>query len=165
MSLNNITIEGKIISDIRTYGEEGNEFVSFILGFSKNYKSKDQQYPDSLSIVCKAFKNNAVFISKYFAKQSHIIIVGSIDQNSEYTDKDGNAHPTEFCINIEKSYFAGEKLDNTSSNKTENQNTTQTTSIAPPVNKPFAGITSNNSTATTKTFAFSPVKKTSIGGR
>lgn len=165
MSLNNITIEGKIISDIRTYGEESNEFVSFILGFSKNYKLKDQQYPDSLTIACKAFKSNAVFISKYFTKQSHIIIVGSIDQNSEYTDKDGNLHPAEFCINVEKSYFAGEKPDNISNNKAENQNAAQAAPATPVINKPFAGIANNNSATINKAPTFSPIKKTSIGGR
>lgn len=167
MSLNKVILEGKIISDPKFSGNEGSEFITFILGVNKNYKGKDEQYPASLGIPCKAFKHNAVFINKYFTKMSSIIIVGSMDQDAEYTRPDGSVKPAEFYIKIDEQYFSGDKGSNPAAGG-DNAGGSNAQATAAPSRagaSPFAAIQQTAAPKTASPFS-SPIKRTGgIGGR
>lgn len=160
MSLNKIILEGKIISDIRTSGDEGNEFASFLLGITKNYKSKDDQYYPSIAISCKSFKRTAAFIAKNFSKMSKIAIVGQLDQDAEYTRPDGTVKAPEFYVRIDEAYFTGDKESNTNGS----EEASAASKSAHTTNSPFASGTkpANNNPLTSN----SPLKRTNgLGGR
>ncbi len=166
MSLNKIIMEGKIISDLKLSGSEGNECLNFIFGFTKNYKTKDQQYPDSISIPAKAFGKTATFINTYFKNQSHIIIVAALDRNEEYQRSDGTIKPAEYYLNISEVCFAGDKstADNVgtatanTSSKTPLRSATKTAVSNP---SPFG----QSALSSSSSGPLAPKLKSGIGGR
>ena len=109
MSLNRDIKQGTIISDINFGGEEGNEYASFILGYKRDYKKKDEQYPGSITIAVKAFRHNAVFLNKYFKKMDTIIVDGQLDKDEDYTNKDGELVTNNYFIRADSFYFDGKK--------------------------------------------------------
>ena len=139
--LNMYAVNGKIISDIYSSNKEDNEFCSFYLGVTKNYKKKDAQYPESLNILCKASGANAKFITQYFKKMDFIALNGELDYNEEYTAKVGTVKPGEIFVSIKGANFCGSKSD--TSDSENGQTETHTASKLAPAQtslNPLGGI-------------------------
>lgn len=108
MALNKIIVQGRLTADPELKKTStGNDFTSFNIAVSRNYKNKDGNYPtDFFKVIASA--QRAEFICKYFRKGDEIILVGSLETNL-WEDKDGNKR-TDIYINTDNVYF-GQKKD------------------------------------------------------
>ena len=107
---NKAIIMGRIVNDLELKSTpSGVSVLSFRIAVDRRYQTKgEEKKTDFLNIV--AWRNEAEFISRYFAKGRMILIEGEI-QTRSYQDKNGNtAYVTE--IVVDRSTFTGEKKDN-----------------------------------------------------
>lgn len=105
MSQNKVFLTGRVaINDIECKGDEGKEFCMFNLSVARNYKPEgDQYYPEDL-IICKAFKNQAKFLSEHFKKNSYLQVEGTIRKDDNY-EKDGQTVYGQLYVLVEQVYF------------------------------------------------------------
>lgn len=107
MTVNKVIIKGRITKDLELrYTTSNTEVLKFTLAVKREYKNGNNEY-DTDFINCTAFKNNAIFISKYFEKGSEMILEGKI-QTGSYDDKDGNKKYTTDVI-VDRAEFCGSK--------------------------------------------------------
>lgn len=87
-NFNKTILGGRLTSDVELkQTSSGISVCSFTIAVNrKTGKDKEQQTD---FIFCKAWRQTAEFISKYFRKGSPICVVGSI-QTRNWTDNDGN---------------------------------------------------------------------------
>lgn len=109
MSLNNVTLMGRITHDLELKQTPNGVFtVQFTLAVERDYADKNgERQTDFLN--CVAWRTTAEFISKYFYKGSMIAVVGNLRSRS-YDDKrypDVKHFVTE--VYVEKASFTGEK--------------------------------------------------------
>lgn len=104
--LNVVVIMGRLTADpeLRTT-QSGISVTSFSVAVNRNYSKDGNNQTDFIN--CVAWRNNAEFISKYFAKGQMIAIKGSLQQNN-YTDKDGNKR-TSYDVVVDTADFCGSK--------------------------------------------------------
>lgn len=109
MSLNHITLMGRICNDIelrRT--NSGTAVTSFTLAVDRDFKSQSgEKETDFIDI--NAWRNTAEFASKYFAKGRMAVVSGRL-QIRNYTDKDGNKRKSAEVV-AENIYFADSKKE------------------------------------------------------
>lgn len=113
---NKAILMGRIVNDLELKTTpSGVSVLSFRIAVDRRYQTKgEEKKTDFLNIV--AWRNEAEFISRYFAKGRMILIEGEI-QTRSYQDKNGNtAYVTE--IVADRSTFTGEKKDSSSSGTT-----------------------------------------------
>lgn len=106
MSLNRITLQGRLTKDIeiRTT-QKGNSVASFTVAWSETYKDKERR----LFLPCVAWKNNAEFLSNYFSKGSELVVEGSLETR-KWTDNNGNNRETIELL-VDRVHFCGPKKD------------------------------------------------------
>lgn len=87
--MNKVILSGNICKDIEVkYTQSNNvEVVSNTIAVRNDYKNANGEY-ESQFINFVAYKNNAVFISKYASKGSKILIEGRINTRN-YEKEDG----------------------------------------------------------------------------
>ena len=87
--INRVILMGRICHDVELkQTPSGVSVCSFRIAVNRNFVVKDgKQQADFIDIV--AWRQNAEFVSKYFAKGKMIIVEGSI-QTRKYEDKNGN---------------------------------------------------------------------------
>lgn len=113
---NKAILMGRIVNDLELKTTpSGVSVLSFRIAVDRRFQTKgEEKKTDFLNIV--AWRNEAQFISRYFAKGRMILIEGEI-QTRSYQDKNGNtAYVTE--IVVDRSTFTGEKKDNGTSGTT-----------------------------------------------
>lgn len=113
---NKAILMGRIVNDLELKTTpSGVSVLSFRIAVDRRFQTKgEKKKTDFLNIV--AWRNEAEFISRYFAKGRMILIEGEI-QTRSYQDKNGNtAYVTE--IVADRSTFTGEKKDSSSSGTT-----------------------------------------------
>lgn len=113
---NKVIMMGRIVNDLELKSTpSGVSVLSFRIAVDRRFQTKgEEKKTDFLNIV--AWRNEAEFISRYFAKGRMILIEGEI-QTRSYQDKNGNtAYVTE--IVVDRSTFTGEKKDNGTSGTT-----------------------------------------------
>ena len=89
--LNNVIIMGRITQDLELrQTPNGVSTLSFNVAVDRNYSGKDGQRQTDF-ITCVAWRQQAEFISKYFAKGRMIAIVGNL-RSRTYDDKNGTKH-------------------------------------------------------------------------
>lgn len=84
--MNKVMIMGRLTADPelrQTAG--GTEVCRFTVAVNRNFKNAEGSY-DADFISCTAWKNTAVFVSKYFAKGQMIFVDGTLRTGS-YQDK------------------------------------------------------------------------------
>ena len=113
--MNKVVLSGRLTKDVefRTT-PDGTNISSFSIAVNRKYKDQNGNYPTDF-INCKAFKNTAEFISKYFHKGDRINIEGEI-RTGNYDDKDGNKRYTFDVIANEVEIVESKKQEE---NKTE----------------------------------------------
>lgn len=101
--LNKVILIGRLTRDPETRTtQSGLTVVSFTLAVDRRFKNA-QGEREADFIRCKAWRQTAEFISKYFDKGNKIAVVGSIETGS-YDDKNGNrVFTTE--VNVDEAYF------------------------------------------------------------
>lgn len=102
--MNICIIKGRLTADpeLKTTSS-GVSVCSFSIAVDRSYKGKDGERQTDFFIV-SAWRGTAEFVSKYFRKGEHILVVGEM-QSRRYKDKDGNnriaweliANSVEFC--------------------------------------------------------------------
>ena len=110
--MNKAVLSGRLTKDVefRTT-PDGTTISSFTVAVSRKYKDQNGNYPTDF-INCKAFRNTAEFINKYFHKGDRINIEGEIRTGS-YEDKDGNKKYTFDVIANEVEIVESKKQEET----------------------------------------------------
>ena len=106
---NKAILMGRIVNDLELKSTpSGVSVLSFRIAVDRRFQTKgEEKKTDFLNVV--AWRNEAEFISRYFAKGRMILIEGEI-QTRSYQDRNGNtAYVTE--IVADRSTFTGEKKD------------------------------------------------------
>lgn len=117
---NVIIFQGRLTKDIELkYTTSQVASAEFTVAWSEKYKETETK----CFLRCKAWRNTAEFISKFFAKGSEIIIHGKM-VTEEWTDKDGNKQNRTICL-VEKAFFCGSK-SNSGQNNSSQSNSTDT---------------------------------------
>ena len=126
--LNNVIIMGRITQDLELrQTPNGASTLSFNVAVDRNYSGKDGQRQTDF-ITCVAWRQQAEFISKYFAKGRMIAIVGNL-RSRTYDDKNGTKHyVTE--VYVDSASFTGEPKAAATASATSNTN--ETTPVAAP---------------------------------
>ncbi len=109
--LNVVVIMGRLTAtpELRTTNT-GLSVTSFSVAINRNFSKDGNSQTDF--IPCVAWRHNADFITKYFAKGQMIAIKGSLQQRS-YQDKDGN-NRTAYEVVVESADFCGSKSESSS---------------------------------------------------
>lgn len=104
--LNLVVIMGRLTStpELKTTNT-GLSVTSFTVAVNRNYSKDGNSQTDFIN--CVAWRNNADFITKYFAKGQMIAIKGSLQQRN-YQDKDGN-NRTAYEVIVDSADFCGSK--------------------------------------------------------
>lgn len=111
---NNVIMMGRIASDLELkVTPSGVNVCSFRIAVERRYQAKgEERKADFFNVV--AWRNNAEFVCKWFAKGRMIHIQGEL-QTRQYTDKNGNP-ATWYEIIADRIDFTGEKNSNNSAN-------------------------------------------------
>ena len=104
---NKIIIMGRIVNDLEIKKTpNGISTLQFRVAVERSYKDANGERETDF-IPCIAWRNNAEFIAKYFAKGAMIHIEGEL-QNRQHTDKNGVDRIISEVI-VSGSAFTGEK--------------------------------------------------------
>ncbi len=106
--LNSVVIMGRLVKDpeLKTTGA-GVSFVNFRIAVDRNSKAQDAEKPGTDFIDCVAWRHNAEFIAKYFAKGRMIVIRGALRQRS-YTSAAGENRQT-VEVEVNEQFFGDSK--------------------------------------------------------
>lgn len=106
MAVNHLVYQGRITKDLEIrQTQSGIDNVSFTLAWSEKYKETERK----CFLRCKAWRNTATFLDKYFhAKGSEMTVEGSLE--TEEWEKDGEKH-SQTVLNVDKVHFCGRKQD------------------------------------------------------
>lgn len=90
LNLNKVILGGRLTSDVELkQTQSGISVCSFRIAVNRKVMKGEEQKADFLN--CKAWRQTAEFISKYFRKGSSICIVGRL-QTENWTDQNGQKH-------------------------------------------------------------------------
>lgn len=104
---NKVIYQGRLTADPELKDAGGFACLEFTVAWSEKYKERETR----CFLRCKAWRNTAEFISKFFKKGQEIIIDGQL-VTEEWT-KDGQKQSRTIC-NVEKAHFCGSKSSNDS---------------------------------------------------
>ena len=113
MSMNIVTLHGRLTADLEVKGTEDKTVGHFTLAVNRDIKRDGQ--PEADFIRCVAFGKTAETLVKYVKKGSEIVINGRIS-TGKY-EKDGQTHYTTDII-VDRFDFCGSKSDNNSTSTT-----------------------------------------------
>lgn len=108
--MNSIIIKGRLTRDpeLKTTGS-GIAVCSFSVAVDRKFqKQGEEKVADFFN--CNAWRAQADFISKYFAKGQEILVCGNM-QSRKYEDKQG-VNRVAWEIQVERVEFCGSKQDN-----------------------------------------------------
>ena len=107
--LNHITIMGRLTRDpeIRTVGS-GIAVAQFTVAVDRDFQKEGSEKQTDF-IDCRAWRQTAEFMEKYFSKGMMIVAEGSL-QCRKWQDNEGN-NRTSWFVNIEKVYFGEPKRE------------------------------------------------------
>lgn len=99
--LNKLLYQGRMVADPEVKKtQSGVSFLEFTVAWSEKYKETET----SCFMRCKAWRNTAEFVGKWFRKGQEILIEGHMV--TETWDKDGQKQSRTIC-NVEKVNFCG----------------------------------------------------------
>lgn len=112
---NNVTMMGRIVNDLELkVTPNGTNVCAFRIAVERQYQKKgEERKSDFFNVV--AWRKDAEFITKWFAKGRMILIQGEL-QTRQYTDKNGNP-ATWYEIIVSRATFTGEKKLDTTDNE------------------------------------------------
>ena len=105
--MNKVIIKGRLTADPKLSNTStGVEYCNFTVAVDR-YVGKDKESETDF-IPCKAWRQSAVFVNKYFAKGKEILVEGSI--RFDKYEKDGEKR-TSASVSVEIVEFCGGKSD------------------------------------------------------
>lgn len=110
--INKVILQGRLVKDIelKRVGNDGIANTEFTVAWSEKYKEKETK----CFLRCKAWRNTAEFLSKYFAKGQEILIEGRM-ATDEWEDS-GEKKSRTIC-EVEKVHFCGSKSGSDNASK------------------------------------------------
>lgn len=106
--MNSVVLKGRLTADPELKNTaNGIEYCTLSVAVDR-YMGKDKEKSVDF-IPCKAWRQTAVFINKYFAKGQEILISGAI--NVDKYDKDGETR-TFTSVAVDRAEFCGKKGEN-----------------------------------------------------
>lgn len=103
--VNNMILQGRLTADIELkYTQSNVAHTEFTVAWSEKYKDVETK----CFLRCKAWRNTAEFLDKYFRKGQEIIIVGHMV--TEQWETDGEKKSRTIC-QVDKVNFCGKKED------------------------------------------------------
>ena len=106
--MNKVIIKGRLTADPELSNTvTGVEYCNFAVAVDR-YAGKDKEKETDF-IPCKAWRQTAVFINKYFVKGQEILILGSI--RFDKYEKDGEKKRIFASVSVENVEFCGSKSD------------------------------------------------------
>lgn len=101
--VNKLIFQGRMVADPELkYTQSDVANTEFTIAWSEKYKDTETK----CFLRCKAWRNNAEFISKYFKKGQEIVIEGHMI--TEQWEADGENKSRTICL-IDKANFCGSK--------------------------------------------------------
>lgn len=102
--VNEMILQGRLVADPELKSTQSGVFwCDFTVAWSKRYKENEE----ACFMPCRAWRQSAEFVSKYFGKGDQIAVVGKMVTQS-WTDKDGQKKSKLFC-KITEANFCGSK--------------------------------------------------------
>lgn len=105
--INKIIYQGRLTADVELKEVGGFNMTEFTIAWSEKYKETETK----CFLRCKAWRQTAEHISKYFNKGKEIAIEGKLV--TEEWEKEGQKQSRTIC-NVEKVHFVGSKTTNDS---------------------------------------------------
>lgn len=104
--LNKVQFQGRLTASPELkHTQSGVAVLEFTVAWSEKYKEIETK----CFLRCKAWRQTAEFVSKYFDKGSEIIVEGKMI--TEQWEKDGQSQSRTIC-DVEKVHFCGRKSEN-----------------------------------------------------
>lgn len=101
--INSVNYQGRLVRDIELKHTDSQvAFAEFTIAWSEKYKEVETK----CFLRCKAWRQTAEFLSKYFSKGQEIAISGHLV--TEEWEKDGEKQSRTICM-IDKVHFCGSK--------------------------------------------------------
>lgn len=102
--VNEMILQGRLVADPELKSTQSGVFwCDFTVAWSKKYKENKEV----CFMPCRAWRQSAEFVSKYFGKGDQIAVVGKMVTQS-WTDKDGQKKSKLFC-KITEANFCGSR--------------------------------------------------------
>lgn len=102
--INKVIIQGRLTADVELKDVGGFNMTEITVAWSEKYKETETK----CFLRCKAWRNTAEFLQKYFKKGQEIVIEGRLV--TESWEKDGQKQSRTIC-NVEKVNFCGGKTE------------------------------------------------------
>lgn len=104
--VNRLILQGRLVADIElNYTKSNVAYAEFTVAWSEKYKEIETK----CFLRCKAWRNTAEFLEKYFSKGQELVIDGHMI--TEQWDADGEKKSRTIC-QIDKVNFCGKRADN-----------------------------------------------------
>ncbi len=101
--VNKLIYQGRLVRDIELKRTDSDVcFTEFSIAWSEKYKEAESK----CFLRCKAWRNNAEFLSNYFSKGKELIIEGHLV--TEEWEKDGEKQSRTICL-VDKVHFCGSR--------------------------------------------------------
>ena len=122
MIRNKVILIGRLTRDIELKKTQSDvSCVSFSIAIDKPYK-KDREHPEATFVNCTAWRAQAEFLAKYFAKGDKVAVEGYLDDNV-WTDKEGKERKDKIVV-VNEVEFVEKKGNKTTDNTSEDNNNT-----------------------------------------
>lgn len=112
MGLNKVFLNGRLprFEGSYTKGEgEKKSFLSWCISVKRDFKKPDEQYYPEDLLKFKAFGPKADFIMNNFAQGDGLIIIGKLQVEDDYTDKEGKSVKGGMVVMVDEVSFADSK--------------------------------------------------------
>lgn len=119
MSLNKVLLNGRLPRFEGNYtkgNESSKSFLSWCISVKRDYKKPDEQYYPEDLLKFKAFGPKADFIMNNFGQGDGLILIGKLQVEDDYTDKQGNQVKGGMVIMVDEVSFADSKAGGATSN-------------------------------------------------
>lgn len=119
MSLNKVLLNGRLPRFEGNYtkgNESSKSFLSWCISVKRDYKKPDEQYYPEDLLKFKAFGPKADFIMNNFGQGDGLILIGKLQVEDDYTDKQGNQVKGGIVIMVDEVSFADSKAGGATSN-------------------------------------------------
>ena len=104
--INSLNFQGRLVRDIELKHTDSQvAYTEFTIAWSEKYKEVETK----CFLRCKAWRQTAEFLGRYFAKGQEIAISGHMV--TEEWDKDGEKQSRTICM-LDKVHFCGSKASN-----------------------------------------------------
>lgn len=121
MSMNKVLLNGRLPRFEGTYtkGEgEKKSFLSWCISIKRDYKKPDEKYYPEDLIKFKAFGPKADFIMNNFGQGDGMILIGKLQVEDDYQDRDGNTQKGGMVVMVDEVSFADAKAGQASTTNT-----------------------------------------------